>query len=461
MTQNRTQLAGFLLFACAALHSIAHAFPSTGPDLITGDLPAVQQFGRSGDEVGLAVGTISCNAGDAPVTFTQTPSTNHPVAAINLYRLTPTRIEQIGQSWVMHTFAPLQNNTCGFGCAGGCGADRLCPGCASPHTTTTAAAQNNLSSRAWVQPFAGVLSASAFSHAGHSHNGASHRMAVVDADLTQDDPGNAAAQYLVEAQHIAPEDSAAGNQFNNVSHRLYSVTGNSGETYAFAPIGPAVAMSPALDGWSGATQALIEPAPGVDGRAWIAFLVTGPVEGIWHYEYAVYNMNLDRAIESLTVPTGCAAISNVTFHAPRNAPGFPSDGTAGSAGYSNDAWQFVAGSSSASWATEPVAVNPNANAIRWGTLYNFAFDADRPPTAVAATIGLFKTGDTFAVAVAGPGHAGDLNADGLVNALDGDVLVNVLLGFDPDPSHMQCADVNGDGANNGADIGAWVAVALL
>lgn len=460
MFQSKCHFFGFVLITAGAINPDAQAFPSPGPDLITGDMPAVQQFGRSGDEVGLAVGTISCNAGDAPVTFTQTPSTNHPVAAMNLYRLTPMRIEQIGQSWVMHTFAPLQNNTCGFGCVGGCGSDRLCPGCASPHTTTTAAAQSNLSSRAWVQPFTGVLAASAFSHAGHSHNGTSHRLAVADGDLTQDDPDNAAAQYLVEVQHVTPEDSAAGNQFNNVSHRRYSVTGISGETYTLGPIGPAAVMSPAIDAWSDATQTLIEPAPGVDGRAMVAYRVTGPVAGVWHYEYAIYNMNLDRAIESLSVPTGCATINNLAFHAPRNAPGFPNDGTVGNAGYSNDPWQVVVNSGSVSWSTESLAINPNANAIRWGTLYNFAFDADRPPTTVVATIGLFKTGNTFAVTVSGPALAGDLNADGVVDSLDGDVLVNVLLGFDREPSHVQCADVNGDGANNGADIGAWVDAAI-
>ena len=31
------------------------------------------------------------------------------------------------------------------------------------------------------------------------------------------------------------------------------------------------------------------------------------------------------------------------------------------------------------WSTETFATNQNANAIRWGTLYNFRFDADRPP----------------------------------------------------------------------------------
>ena len=46
----------------------------------------------------------------------------------------------------------------------------------------------------------------------------------------------------------------------------------------------------------------IEPAPGVDGRAFLAYKVTGPVAGLYHYEYAIYNQNLDRGIQSFSVP---------------------------------------------------------------------------------------------------------------------------------------------------------------
>ena len=61
----------------------------------------------------------------------------------------------------------------------------------------------------------------------------------------------------------------------------------------------------AITAWTGATIKTIEPVPGTDGRAFIAYKVTGPVAGVWHYEYAVYNQNLDRAIQSFSVPLGC------------------------------------------------------------------------------------------------------------------------------------------------------------
>ena len=43
-------------------------------------------------------------------------------------------------------------------------------------------------------------------------------------------------------------------------------------------------------------------------------------------------------------------------------------------------------------ATETHATNADANALRWGTLYNFRFDANAAPVAGTVTLGLFKPG---------------------------------------------------------------------
>ncbi len=47
-----------------------------GPDIITGDIGEIgglEEFGSSGTQVGLAVSTTSCNAGDVMVRFFQIP----------------------------------------------------------------------------------------------------------------------------------------------------------------------------------------------------------------------------------------------------------------------------------------------------------------------------------------------------------------------------------------------------
>ena len=64
-----------------------------------------------------------------------------------------------------------------------------------------------------------------------------------------------------------------------------------------------------------------------------AYKVTNPTAGVWHYEYALYNQNLDRAIQSFSVPLGSGVnISNIGFHAPPQHPGWANDGTLGNAG---------------------------------------------------------------------------------------------------------------------------------
>ena len=103
----------------------------------------------------------------------------------------------------------------------------------------------------------------------------------------------------------------------------------------------------------------------------------------------------------MPVPAG-VNVSNVGFHAPPQHPGSTSDGTVGNAGYSSTPWTQTLGGGALAWNTETFALNENANAIRWGTLYNFRFDSDRPPQSTTATIGFFKTGSPITVAIQGP-----------------------------------------------------------
>ena len=134
----------------------------------------------------------------------------------------------------------------------------------------------------------------------------------------------------------------------------------------------------------------------------MGYKVTNPSAGVWHYEYALYNMNLDRSIQSFSVPVGGANISNIGFHAPPQEPGWPNDGTFNNQGYSSMPWTVDQSVGSVTWSTETFATNQNANAIRFGTLYNFRFDADQPPEAANATVGFFKTGSPMMVAIQGP-----------------------------------------------------------
>ena len=226
-----------------------------------------------------------------------------------------------------------------------------------------------------------------------------------------DPPQNPGATYFAEAQYITPHEyswcqSHPGqcNMYNNASYRQFSVN-NPPPNVTFLAVGSTIRMQPAIIAWAGAgaTVNQIEPDPGNDGIWFMGYKVTNPTTGVWHYEYALYNENLDRGIQSFSVPLAPGVnISNMGFHAPPQEPGWANDGTFNNQGYSSQPWTITQASGSITWNSETFAQNQNANAIRWGTLYNFRFDADQPPQNANATVGFFKTGSPMMVAIQAP-----------------------------------------------------------
>jgi hypothetical protein len=388
----------------------------SGPDVIVGDIENVDQQGSSGTQVGLAIGTDSCNNGDQPVDWFALPDTDHPFIPQNLYRMSggadnTERFEQIGQSWGKHAFFALEDRVCGTCNTNNCQTgSHLCPGCSDLYTADLNGNQGGIGSRAWVNPFTGSFPSNANDHSGHNHNGVSHRILVEVDDLnTNLNPG---ATYFGEAAYISPHEYTwcqshlmQCNMFNNFSYRQFQVTGITG--FTFSPVGSTVRMQPAIQAWAatGATVNQVEPDPGNDGIWFMGYKVTNPSQGVWHYEYALFNMNLYRAVQSFTVPVGPGVnVNHIDFHAPPQHPPWANDGTQNNQGYSSTPWTVdTSDPTSITWSTEAFATNQNANAIRFGALYNFRFDADQGPNPTDATVGFFKTGSPIGVVVQAPG----------------------------------------------------------
>jgi len=391
-----------------------------GPDVIVGELLDFVQMepGEVDGRVGLALGTDACNKGTENVEWFALPDNRHPFIPQNLYRMSSgadnaERFEQIGQSWGKHAFAAASSNTCGFGC-NGVGGDHLGSGCSDAYGAGLNGAQDLIGSRAWVNPFTGFFAQNPDpnDHTGHVHDVTSHRILVETNDLIP--AQNQGATYFAEAQYVVPHEytwcqSHPGqcNMYNNASYQQQSVSGGP-TNFNFSPIGSTVREQPAIMAWTGALVNEGEPDPGNDGIFFVGYKVTGPNAGVYHYEYAIYNQNLDRAIQSFEVVYPLfppIVLNNVGFHAPPQHPGFANDGTQGDGGYSSDPWVFTTSFTSATWNCETFAQNQNANAIRFGTLYNFRFDSTAPPAETTANIGFFKTGSPISVKVQAPAQS--------------------------------------------------------
>ena len=125
--------------------------------------------------------------------------------------------------------------------------------------------------------------------------------------------------------------------YNNASYHQFLVNGTT--SFTFSPVGQTVRMQPAIMAWTGATVNQVQPDPGNDGIWFMGYKVTNPAPGVYHYEYALYNQNLDRSIQSFSVPLGAGAnLSNIGFHAPPQEPGWANDGTFNNQGYSSMPW---------------------------------------------------------------------------------------------------------------------------
>ena len=389
-----------------------------GPDVIVGDLPSVQQAsspnsGIEGSYVGLGVGTTSCNAGAVDLDWFALPNNDHPVIPQNLYRQSGgatnnERFEQVGQSWLKHAFTALTQNVCNYGC-NGVGGPHLGSGCSDPYDASLNYSQSGLGSRAWVNPFTGFYPGSnpnPANHSGHTHLGASHRVRVLTSDLLPSN--NAGATYFAESQYVTPHEytwcqahPGQCNMYNNVSYRQFTVTGTS--IFSFSPAAATVRTRPAIAAWNVAALNTFQPDPGNDGVGFIGYKVTNPSAGVYHYEYAVYNENLDRGIQMFSVPLGNGiTVSNIGFHAPPQEPAWANDGTQNNAGFSSTPWTPTQTANDLTWACETYAQNQNANAIRWGTLYNFRFDSNKAPTMANVTLGFFKTGAPITMMVQTP-----------------------------------------------------------
>jgi len=432
---------------------------SAGPDVIVGSLQDTMSYGTVSGISAYAIGTVSCNIGTQILLWCDSAvpglcaSNQHPVIAQNMYRLKNGRLEMIGMSWLKHGFCALAQGLCGTCQSDPWGCDALGIGCSDPYSASLNGSQGGLGPRSQVNAFTGAFPYPFTAPSAPQTTG--RRLQVPIAALVPaDNPG---ALYFAEGHYVTADDAAAGNGYNNGSYRRLLVGSMSGGAYGISVTGSNFPQKHAIQAWRdhGNGMGIVDPSVIIqnvdvsgDGRFIVAYKVNPNGDGTWHYEYAVFNMNSDRSGQSwfIPVPAG-VTVTNMGQTIVNHHSGEP---------YSTAAWTMETVSGGLKWSSQTFAQSANANALRWSTMFNFRFDADQPPVAGSATLGLFKPG-AGADPVVGvlvpeappPVCVADFNDDGTVDGND----LGALLGFWG--ACVDCAaDFNDDGQVDGNDLGA-------
>ena len=406
----------------------------------------MEYYGSSSGLTGWSVGTTSCNRGNivAPW-YGGTDQT--PVIAQNCYRYKDGRFEQIGMSWLKHSFCAVSEPGCTTWDGGGCqstGCNTLGIGCADTYWADLNADAD--APRSEINAYTGEYNYP-FTLSPSGPYAIRGKMQIIPDDIQPSN--NANARYFVEGQYVEPGESQFGTHLNNASFKEISFN----STSSTSGVGSTKHMVPGIRAWVSCDPLVIireistVEADGGTALGHVGFRASDNGDGTWHYEYAVHNQNSHRSFRSFSVPVpDCVTITGVEFVDVDYHSGEVIDGTD---------WSYSRGSGSVSWSTPSHASNPNGNAIRWATMYTFRFDADTPPVAdQGGYLGYFRSGTGQGLTVDlerpsddcdGTDCPGDMNGDNVVNVED---ILAVLASFGLDGN----GDADGDGDTDVEDL---------
>jgi len=337
---------------------------------------------------GLTMSTTSCNVGTVNIPWNAPMQTTHPVIALNLYRLLNGKFEHVGWSWLKHGFLSTNSNGCGTCQNPGTGS-LLGINCSDTYGIGNNGDRFYLGGRDEVNPFTGVWTCQGSWFSNYVNDctrrnpgsvtldAVDHRLDCLDADL-----GNAGARYFYEAYYITPNDI---NTYNNLGSREATMSWN-GSSWTINTTGTMV-QGPAINRW-GELRSTAQPQ--TEGDVIVALQTTDLGGGMWRYDYALYNHNLDRQVSTFSVPLPFGAtVQNTGFRdIDRDA---------------NNAWTAVQNDDTITWST-PGFGQAGANPLKYSSVFNFRFETNVPPASTSTTLGLHKPGtlQSLSAATRGP-----------------------------------------------------------
>ncbi|MEM7305491.1 MAG: hypothetical protein AAF682_02415 [Planctomycetota bacterium] len=355
-----------------------------GTDVSLAKMDTISAMGRTGvfpnGMNGVAMATTSCNKGTVDVPWEAAMLEDHPFIAFVVARETDGRLTQISDySFVKHGFFALTDSfcdTCQEGPFGG--GDFLGLGCSDTYGITNNGDQYWLAPPQEIDPWLGEWDATC-SHfdmgepavgppancdgnrslstaMASALNPVGHRVNIPDSAFQEAGDFYYQGYYVVRGE---PEDERE----NNWGTREFNPSWNGAKWNT-----PSVAgfiEGSVLNRWSGATVNSVKNGNS-DGRIFVAVKVTGPVGGMYRYEYAVQNRDNFRGAGDISIPI-CSGATIENF-------GFSDvDTNAG-----NDWTATVNGAS--------LDISVGSNPVRWNSFYNFWFDSDAAP--VDGTMGI-------------------------------------------------------------------------
>jgi hypothetical protein len=395
--KKSTLIAAPAFALAAALLPNAQANKVDGRDVQLFSMSSLTAMGRTGAFPaglnGFAMTTTSCNTGTSNIPWNQAMAPTHPMISFIVARREPgdTRLTQISdRSFIKHGFFATNSGGCGTCQNPGTGA-QLGKGCSDTYTTTNNGDNFWLGPADEFDPWTGIWNPvcshfdkgeppvapaqqcdglRSLTNTQASALGAvGHRIRVLDADLN-----TAAAGWVYQGQYNVVGEPEIERD-NNTSWRNFTPTWSAGQNKWNITTPAGTTVGSVLSAWPGAT--VVSTTNGEDdGRVYVAYKVTGPVNGVYHYEYAIHNRDNHRGFDAFRLPVcSSARVLNVGFH--------DTDGVAGTD------WTFANNGNELVWST---ASNP----LNWNTFFNFWFDSDAAPQLNSATLDQDKPGSGLA-----------------------------------------------------------------
>ena len=380
------------LLLAAPLCAQTGAVPGLDVRLYDTGAPAV--FGRRGaaypaGEVSMGIGHSHCNAGTVHIPWIGTVSgvmvDTYPRIAYLLTRDSGGRFVQVSSKAHMkhsRTAFNFTNGPCGPCQTGPANTFRI--GCYDVYGAGLNGAQGMLGPTDEVDPWLGTWNpiGSYFDRGDPAVGGAAatdgvyslstagwdvfkNRLIVREAELAV--PG---AVFYGQA-HCSVKNEPGNSRDNNMASRVMTFTWN-GTSWVGAQTAVPAVLGSVLNRWSGAAISSARNGND-DGHFVVGVKVTGPVNGMWHYEYAVHNQDNRRGGASFRLPIcPTARVANAGFR--------DIDGDA------LNNWTFNNSGSELAW------LAPAGNSHDWNTIFNVWFDSDAAPTGGAMTIDQARIG---------------------------------------------------------------------